>query len=172
VKRAQWVPGSVVAARLRDGRFYAARLLDFPWVAFYEGSDEAAPDDAAAMAARPVFRLLAVHRDLLAEGWGPIAGTVPTAVPERPPRTFVQSPINPSEIKILETSGSLRPASYEEAQGLPSASVWEPQHVEDMLVAHAEGQVDEWTESLALVDPSRPRDPRRTDPTQPTDPML
>ena len=153
VRRARWRPGAVIAARLRDGRVYSARLLEYPWVAFYDGHDEQLPKDLQDVVDRPVLRTLAVNDNLLREGWTMI-GVVPLDGSLHPPaRRFVQALDDPDKLRVIEADDTIRPATFDEVRGLERAAVWAPEHIEDMLVAHTRGEVDEHTLALAPVKP-------------------
>jgi hypothetical protein len=161
----QWQPGAVVSAGLHDGRWYAARLLEFPWVALYDGSDAAEPLDRAGVVARPVLRILAVNSSLLASGWT-IIGERPLEPGLHPPElTFVQDDLDPHDLRVLDRNGMMRPATVEECRGLEAAAVWAPEHLAELLVAHARGEVDEHTRALALVVPDDTRGANRPDGT-------
>jgi hypothetical protein len=151
-RRVRWQPGAVVAARLRDGRVYAGRLLEFPWVAFYAGSDDQPPGQPADVTGRPVLRTLAVHDGLLDEGWS-VVGVAPLDESLRPPPQFIQDLFDPADLQVVDAAGHSRPATPDEVRGLERAAVWAPEHVEDMLVAHARGEVDPQTRALAYVEP-------------------
>lgn len=151
-RRRQWRPGAVIAARLRDGRVYSARLLKFPMVAFYDGSDDEPPQRAEDATDRPVLRFLVVHDTLLDEGWS-VIGVAPLDDTLRPPPQFMQDRYNPADLQLSYSDGTVRPATPQEVSGLERAAVWAPEHVEDMLVAHARGEVDQHTRSLAYVEP-------------------
>jgi hypothetical protein len=152
-----WHPGAVVAARLRDGHVYSARLLEFPWVAFYDGWDDTPPQRPEVVTGRPVLRTLAVTADLLHEGWS-VMGTSPLGNSLRPPELqFVQDHFNPRDLQMIGADQVMRPATFDEIRGLERAAVWAPEHIEDMLVAHARGEVDEHTLSLAPVKPPENR---------------
>jgi hypothetical protein len=157
----RWQPGAVIAARLRDGRVYAALLLTFPWVAFYAGDDDQPPVRAQDVTGRPVLRTLAVSDSLFDEGWS-IVGTGAVDPPPEPPKQFVQDPLDPANLQIIDAAGALWPATPDEIGGLERAAVWAPEHVEDMLVAHTRGAVDEHTQALTYVPPRNDTENRST----------
>lgn len=146
-----WIPGTLIAAQLSDGRRYTARLLAEPWVAFYDGSDDGTASTAE-IRQRSVHRSLAVHKSVW-QHWQPVGLLDPTRTGPQP-RTFVQSELDPSDLCIADAEGNLHPASAEQCFGLEALAVWEPGHLADMLLAHARGDIDPWTAQLALIDPT------------------
>lgn len=157
--KARWQPGTVIAAQLRDGRIYHAQLLEFPFVALFDGSDgpDGANADVTDVVRHPVLQVLAVHRDLLRQ-WDVIGQAPPVTRP--PVEQFRQTRGFPEELSVVNVaSGETRPATYSETRGLSAQAIWEPEHVEDLLVAHGHGEVDPWTASLRLIDPNDQQDP-------------
>ena len=163
--RIHWQNGMIVAATLQDGRTYHALLLEFPWVAFYDGSDPDADTSMDEVVGRPVARILAMHKDLL-KTWYPVGTTTPDQRPALPTGQFLQEADEPERIRILDVAtDQIRPADFEEAQGLEAAAVWEPEHVADYLVARTRGETDIWTESLRLINPSHHRNSGEENPS-------
>jgi Immunity protein 26 len=147
----RWMPGTVVRKQLGDGFTYYARLLNFPWAAFYDFRTDVATDDLGEITAHPALFTVAAHKDLLADGeWEPV-GRLPLDGSLRPPREqFIQDPIDPSDCQIIDDQGNMRAATLEECEGLEAAAVWEPEHIGDRLMDHYAGRPNIWLEDLKL----------------------
>jgi hypothetical protein len=146
--RKRWQPGSVIRKRLGDGWNYYARLMEFPWAAFYDHRTKQPEDDLDAITPRPVRFTIAVHKDLLAEKeWEPI-GRRPLDGSLQRPRAQVIWGIDPQHPRIMDDHGAIRPATPKECEGLEPAAVWEPEHVADRLMDAFAGRPNRWLQAM------------------------
>lgn len=60
---------------------------------------------------------------------------------------FIQDYFNPADLRIY-IGGEVRPASYEECEGLERCALWDAEHIEDRLRSYYDGVPDKWSEPL------------------------
>jgi hypothetical protein len=154
--RKRWRRGAVIRKRLGRAHHYA-RLLEFPWVAFYRATTARASDDLVAIVASDVRFTIAAHKDLLANTEWDVIGTVALDGALRPPRA--QAIWDDAEhCHIIDDAGEMRPATPAECADLEPAAVWEPEHISDRLRDALAGRPNKWLEQLR---PSPRTIPRR-----------
>jgi len=137
----------VIRKKLGDGLLYYARLLEFPWAAFYRHRTSQPENDLAAIAKHDVLFTIAAHKDLLAKNqWEPI-GTLPPDGSLHPPAAQAIWD-DADHCQIIDANGDMRPATPEECAGLEPAAVWEPEHIDDRLEDAFAGRKNHWLEEM------------------------
>jgi hypothetical protein len=148
-KQQRRVVGDVIKIDLGDGTHSYACVLPDATFAFYDsrGKAELPVEEIVGL---PVLFQLSVMDHAITDGRWPVVGRLPlnSEVTNVRPR-FIQDRLRPDKFSIYE-AGTIRPASREECDGLESAAVWEPSHVEDRLRDHYAGRSNEWVESLRV----------------------
>jgi len=156
MKKARWQPGSVIRKRLGDGWTYYARLLEFPWAAFYRHRTKDLVDDAAAIAGHEVLFMIAAHKDLLAPGEWESVGHLPLEAALHPPEAQAIWD-DAGHCRIIDSEGNMRPSTPEECEGLEPAAVWEPEHIADRLQDSFAGRENRWLRDMIPPRPPRGR---------------
>lgn len=59
----------------------------------------------------------------------------------------------PDRCRIVSADGSERQATIDECEGLESQAVWDPEHVDERIMAHYQGRPSVFVESLKLERP-------------------
>jgi hypothetical protein len=147
MKKMRWQPGSVVRKRLNDSWTYYARLLEFPWVAFYRYRTKEPFDDVAKIVGHEVLFTIAAHKDLLAPGEWETVGLVPLEPTLHPPGAQAIWD-DADHCQIIDRDGNIRPATPKECAGLEPAAVWEPEHIADRLQDAFAGRQNRWLREL------------------------
>ncbi len=147
--RKRWEPGTVVRKSLDDDWTYYARLLEFPWAAFYRHRTREPSDQLAEIVASPVLFTIAAHKDLVAEGeWKPV-GRIPLDGSLRPPaEQAMWNVADPEHPRIIDDRAEMRPTTPAEAVRLEPAAVWEPEHIADRLKDAFANRPNKWLQSL------------------------
>ncbi|MFP4599985.1 MAG: immunity 26/phosphotriesterase HocA family protein [Persicimonas sp.] len=117
-------PGTLLRVDLEDGYRTYGRVLESPFVAFYDArtTEEL---DAQEITFRPVLFVLAVSAGAI-DTWETI-GHVPLEPAEIPiPELFRQNIADPSDIEIVNAEGKERSATYEEVKDMERSAVWLP----------------------------------------------
>lgn len=139
-----WQPGAVIRKTI-NGQTYYARLLKFPWAAFYDYRTEEPTGDLDEITSRPVLFTLAAHKDLIAQGQWEVVGRRKLEEELGPPAAQrVVDVLDPGHHRIIDDEGSIREATREEVEGLEVAAVWEPEHIADRLEDHYAGRPNIW----------------------------
>lgn len=144
----KWQTDTLIGKELDDGWTYYARLLEFPWVAFYRHRTKGQSHEFGAIAPAPVLFTIAAHQSLLARNeWKPI-GRLPADPAIR--RPHAQAMFNdPRGCRIINDQNVVRWATPKECEGLEPAAVWEPEHIADRLKDEFAGRPNRWlTEML------------------------
>jgi hypothetical protein len=143
----QWQPGAIIRKQLADGMHYYARLLEFPWAAFYRHRSGPPESDLAAIAAHDVLFTIAAHKSLLAKNqWEPI-GHLPLDRSLLPPAAQAVWD-DADNCQIIDAHGEMRHATPKECAGLEPAAVWEPEHIDDRLQDAFGGRPNRWLEQM------------------------
>jgi hypothetical protein len=145
----------VIRRTLSDEHTYYGRLLEFPWVVFYDArTREPLDEPAETLAYRPLFTV-AAHKSLIEEAGWQVIGEVPLDGSLQPPKEqFIQDDLDPGDCQIIDDQGNTRDATPEECDGLEAAAVWEPEHIADRLMDHYAGRPNVWLEDLKLIRPT------------------
>jgi hypothetical protein len=143
------VVGDVVKIDLGEGAHSYARVLPDATFAFYDSRSKTELP-LAEIVTLPVLFQIAVMDHAVKGGRWPVVGHSPLEndLANVRPR-FIQDRLQPDKFSIYD-GGEIRPASREECNGLESAAVWEPSHVEDRLRDHYAGRSNKWVESLRM----------------------
>jgi hypothetical protein len=141
-------PGTFVRIRLQDGSYGYGRLLEFPFIAFYDYRSTEPVSDLDALAAKPVAFTIAVHKSAV-DTWE-VIGQKPPEPNLKPPMRFMQTIGDPADCQIFDSEGNERPAKPEECVGLERVAVWEPNHVEDRLLDMFMNRPNKWVEQLKV----------------------
>lgn len=139
----RWQADTLIAKTLDDGWTYYARLLEFPWAAFYRHRTKGRSDALADIAGQPVLFTLAAHKDLVARNeWQPIGRVAPDPALGPPKAQAMWD--DDGTCHILDDKGVMRPATPAECRGLEPAAVWEPEHIADRLMDAFAGRPNPW----------------------------
>jgi hypothetical protein len=142
----RWKPGAVIRKKLGVWTYYA-RLLEFPWAAFYRYRTRAPVDDLDEIVANDVLFTLAAHKDLLARGQWESIGSRPLEKTLRRPKAQAIWD-DATHCRILDDKGRIRSATPDECKELEPAAVWEPEHVADRLRDAFAGRPDRWLQRM------------------------
>jgi hypothetical protein len=149
----RWQANSLVCKALDDGWTYYARLLEFPWVAFYRHRTKAQSDQLEAIAAKPALFTIAAHKDLLApKEWRVIGSLRPDPTLGRP-KAMAMWDVDTGECHIIDDKSVMHPATLEQCKGLEPAAVWEPEHIDDRLKDEFAGRPNHWL--LEMLPPQK-----------------
>ena len=141
--------GAVLAVRLNSQETCFAVTLPEADFAFFGPGAAADASSAKLFTHAPLFRV-AVHKSACSTGrWSKLAKLdVPPALLAPEPK-FIQDSLNPSKFQIYR-GGEIRAATRSECEGLESAAVWEPEHVEQRLQDQLAGVANVWQEQLRI----------------------
>ena len=147
VKRQRRRTGDFIIIRLDTSRFALGRVLEEPYVGFYDlelTSREVSLVDVDD--ARILFKLAVMNNTITAGRWEVVGNRSLSEDLSVLPRLFRQDPIS-GELFIVEGEKEW-PANREEVATLERAAVWSAEHVEDRLRDHFAGKPNVWVESL------------------------
>jgi hypothetical protein len=150
----RWKPGDVVRKSMSDGWTYYARLLEFPWAVFYKHRTREPSANLSEVTSKPVLFTLAAHKSILAVGQWESIGNVRLDGSLTPPKAQAIRRYN--SYSIIDVTGSMRPATPQECEGLEPAAVWEPNHIDDRLQDTFAERPNIWLEQL-LHPPAPPQ---------------
>ena len=140
--------GTYVLVPLTDGTFGYGRVLQFPYVAFYDLRTDAPSSDLGQIDARPALWRLSVRVFGGHDRW-PKLGHAPLSGAVAEPVTFFTQDIGaPERCRVYDTEGMSRSARPEECIGLEQSANWDAPEVEERLLDHFEGRVNESAERL------------------------
>jgi len=137
--------GELVVIPLGQACYGYGQALREPEIAFFDLRSDGAVLNAAEVEGTAVAFRLWVQR------YGPLSwqklgvASLPPGLQADVPR-FKQDALT-SKFSIY-LSGSERPASREEVEGLECAAVWDPSHVVDRLNDHFAGRLNKWHQSF------------------------
>lgn len=152
-KRTRRTPGQFVEIDL--GGFTAfGRVLREPLFAFYDHRCAAGSSlELPWLASQPVaFRIMVMNHAVTRGRWR-VVGSMPLSPDLISLPDFFEQDALTSRLTIYNDDlapSYERPATRQECETLERAVVWEPEHVEDRLRDHFEGQQNRWVESLKL----------------------
>ncbi|KFA91405.1 Imm26 family immunity protein [Archangium violaceum] len=126
-------PGSFVRIALADGSFGYGRLLESPYVAFYQHRTMSPDSDLDGLGARPVLFKTAV-RHLAVDAWELIGWRELEEHLHQPLVRFMQDVGDFRRCTIFDTAGNSRAAEPQECVGLERAAVWEQDSIEERLL--------------------------------------
>jgi hypothetical protein len=144
-------PGNVIKIVLSDGSHTYARELRHPFVAVYDARD-VSETDVAQIVKRPILFVVAVH-DSAFSGWKKVAFQPLEEGEAEVPLRFMQNIADPNKCRIVDGNGVAREATPDECEGLERVAVWDPEHVDERLLAHFRGEPSQFVESLKLERP-------------------
>jgi hypothetical protein len=141
--RQQWTVGAVVTVPLGDGYHAYAQMLESPEYAFFDCRSRQEKTVEAVVACPVLFRLW-VMRFAHSKGRWQKVGVAPLMPAlQAPVLRYIQDSIRPWQIRLTdgesESAGTLA-----DCEGLESAAVWDPEHVEDRLRDHYAGVPNDW----------------------------
>jgi hypothetical protein len=148
--------GSIIQIPLGGDSASLGIILKEPVIGFYDklSSKNDAPSHDEIANLPLVFRLMVMNHAVTSGRW-PILykGTVPKDLTMPPP--FCKQDLLTGKLSIYQEIPELapfyeRPATAEECEGLETASVWEPEHVEDRLRDHFAGRENRWVRQLKI----------------------
>jgi len=149
VPKRKYSPGAFVRILLPDGSYGYGRLLEFPYVAFFDFRTMDPICDLAEIMAKPVAFTVAVHKSAV-EAWEVIGQRPVRDMADLTFERFVQSPTNRRDCKIVDRGGQERSASPGECVGLDPVAVWEAEHVESRLLDALFRRPNKWVASLKV----------------------
>jgi hypothetical protein len=144
-------PGDIVRIDIGDGRHTYGQLVTAPYVAVYDFPTTEQATDPAEVVGKPILFTVGVYdRAIGRRGW-PVIGQAPPGSPGiAVPEQFMQDPFNPASLRIIDADGNMRPATYEECEGLEPCSVWEAEHVAGRIRDHYAGRPNVALEHMKL----------------------
>lgn len=142
----QYKPGSFVSIPLSDGSFAYGRVLEPPYVAFYNFRTQGLCNDLDEIDGHPIlFRQCVQPTQWEIIGIAPLMGEA-----SLPVVTFRQSLGDYRKCVISDSLGNKRDATPEECIGLERVAAWEPHHVEQRLLDTFMGRPNVVTERLKV----------------------
>lgn len=153
MKKQRFKKGSLVKIQFNDTLHTYGRLLEKPYITFYDAKTSKEMDDVTKIASQPVLFTVSVYDHAITSGRWQIIGHLPPEIkPVEIPLQFMQDPINPNMVRVIDEYGNIRPSTLEECSklGLERAAVWEPEHVEERIDDYYKGKPNTWVESLKL----------------------
>ena len=130
MKRPSHTPGTFVRIGLSDGSFGYGRLLEEPYVAFYDYRTFEPSADLDTIASKPVLFKQAVRL----KNWEHIGSKALEGAVAEPVVSFTQDVADFRRCTIYDTLGNCRAATPEECVGIERASVWETHGIEERLL--------------------------------------
>lgn len=119
--------------RLADGTFGYGRLLELPYVAFYNYRTTEPSVDLETIASQPILFKQAVRTSGLKQ-WQQIGKRDLEGDAAKPVITFLQDLLDFRDCTIFDSAGAERKASPDECAGIERAAVWEPHGIENRLL--------------------------------------
>lgn len=143
--------GDVIKVRLRENLFSFARVLEEPVVAFHNYAVNNSDVDIGGLlpsilSSDVIFRINVMNYSITSGRWM-VVGHSPLSSSLREPCPFFKWDIISERLFITYTGDEEFPATFEECRGLERAMVWEPEQVEERLLAHFSGEVNPWTDA-------------------------
>ncbi|MGI5241940.1 immunity 26/phosphotriesterase HocA family protein [Dactylosporangium sp. CA-139066] len=130
--------GTFVRIPLSDGSFGYGRVLEHPYMAFYDLRTAEPSSDLDAVEARPILFRQAVRRR--GDAWPVIGRRDLTGAAAEPVVQFTQDRADWRKCTIFDTAGLERAATPQECVGLERAAVWDMPHIEERLLDTFEGR--------------------------------
>lgn len=155
-KRIRRTEGAVVKIPLGAGKAGYGLVLKEPLVAIFdhEADEGKNPDISTLVEGGVAFILMVMNRAITDGRWPVIAHVQVPAHLQKPPAFCKQDQIT-GELSVYQEIEDLAP-HYEragrpgECQGLETAAVWEPEHIEDRMRDHFAGRSNVWVEQLRV----------------------
>ncbi len=146
--RQRWKTGAVVSVRLEDGRLAYGRLLERPYILFYDLASSELVSVKEVLEAKRLWTL-SVMQYAVTKGVFPIIGSFELE-PEllTQPEFFIQDSFT-NRFYVRTAHGRRRPATFEEVKGLECAAAWDPEHIVSRLSDHFAGKPNIWAQLLA-----------------------
>jgi len=145
--------GNVIKIKLNEDNSGLARVIGGSFLEFYDVllSDAQSNFDCASITQHNVTFTLSVHKSWTKNSGWQLIGSNTNAIPN-PPRQFMQGIGNPNDIKIVDPTDGIYPATRQqvELEGLERVAVWEDSHIEDRLRDHFSGKPNVWMDQLKL----------------------
>jgi hypothetical protein len=110
--------GALLRIPLSNGTFAYGRVLERPYLAFYDYTTPAPETDLDVLRSKPVVFRTAVRRRPGRDKWEVIGGRDLDAELARPVVQFWQDIANPAHCVISDSAGNERPATPEECIGI------------------------------------------------------
>lgn len=153
-KRVRRKPGQIFEVRLGNDAYCYGLVLREPLMAFYDRlfPTQRSPEDVKDL---PIAFTIMVMNSAITSGHWPVVGNAPIPESMLAPPKFCNRDSVSGEIMIYHEVPELaphyeRPAAPGECNGLETAAVWEPEHVEDRLRDHFAGRPNVWVEQLRV----------------------
>jgi hypothetical protein len=141
--------GNIIKIKIDDNTFGFGRIITGGFIEFYDfiSTETQSEDSLEKIIGSKVIFTLSIHKSWKKNGNWEIIGNNSNDIPNIPDQ-FMQNLSDPTNIKIIDSSGSARKATLEEVQGVERLAVWEDNHVEDRLRDHFNGKPNAWVEQL------------------------
>ncbi len=133
MNRAKNGPGTFVRIRLADGSFGYGRLLELPYVAFYDYRTTEPTSELDTIASKPVLFRQAVRTSGL-KSWEHLGGKALEGEVAQPVVRYRQDLLDFRKCTLFDTAGMVREVGPEECIGIEQAAVWDPHHIEERLL--------------------------------------
>ena len=151
-KSERWKVGNFIAIAAKDGGYYYGRIRPHGIVAFYDVRTDNLifPGERSLrdfLKISIAFSVCVMTHALKSERWK-IIGWEPLEPRFLNPLKFFIQDRASGKFRIYSEDGTMLPANRSEIEGLESAAVWDPEHVEDRLRDHFSGVRNTWVESL------------------------
>jgi hypothetical protein len=131
--------GTFVRIRLADGSFAYGRILEPPYVAFYDLRTIAPISDVEVLESKPILFVQAIRLSGL-KRWVPMDTRPLTGTVAEPFFRYSQDILDYQHCVIFDSLGNERPATPEECVGIEQSAVWEAPGIEERLLDHFEGR--------------------------------
>ncbi len=142
-----WKVDSIASAKLDDGNSYYARLLEFPWAAFYDCRTAGEPLPVADVVKTRVLFTIAAHKSLVESGgWQVVGKAAPDPALGPPAEQAIWD--TPDECRIIDAEARMKPGTPEYCRTLEPAWVWEPPHIAERLKDSFAGHPERWREEM------------------------
>jgi hypothetical protein len=144
--------GAFLEILLPNNKFCYSRILPKAEYAFYDIISEERINDIEKLQNTPILFIIAVYKFAVTKGrWKKIGFKELNAKLQILPMKFIEDVLNPGSFSLYKPkTGEMTPTTKDKCIGLERSAVWEPEHVEERLLAHFENRPCKWMEQLRL----------------------
>lgn len=133
--------GTYLQIPLSDNSFAYGRVLEEPYMAFFNYQTDNPSTDMDIIDSKPIlFKLAVRYRDQ--KRWDFIGNRALQGELKKPIVSFMQDLADFKKCVIFDSSGVEREATPEECIGLERAEVWDQHHIEQRLLDTFQGQTN------------------------------
>jgi hypothetical protein len=141
-------PGTFLRVPLPDGSFGYGRMLEDPYIAFYDYRTKNPSEDLDTIEAKPLLFSQTVR--VPSNRWKALGKRPLVGAAAEPVVTYMQDLADFRNCTIFDSVGNSRSASPEECVGLERAAVWEAHQIEERLLDTFMGRPNSTEEQLRV----------------------